>query len=62
MHFILRTLQFAFSRASFPLIVQTISMVFPDCTRAQKQAAAPLATTADSGVFVNCGANLEASL
>lgn len=60
--FILRTLHFAFSRASFPLIVQIISIVFPHCALAQKQAVAPLAAITDSGVFVNCSAGFKTSL
>jgi len=58
----LRTLHFAFSRASFPLIVQTISIGFLHCVLTQKQAVVPLVATTGNGVFVNWSAGLKTSL
>lgn len=56
------TLHLGFSLTSFPLIVHVISIGFPHCTRAQKQAMSPFDATTDIGVFVNCGANFAVPL
>ena len=57
-----RTLHLGFSLTSFPFIVHAISIGFPHCTRAQKQAVSPFDATTDIGIFVNCGANFVVPL